>query len=388
MKLFAKFSNPNEMEEQLSRNIKEIENFFNKENIFLDPKNLINCKIKFLLSYHLFLLKLGQSFILNEKKELLFNYLISKNFDYDKHIIDISCVFGIINVNVKNKIINEIVEIRNNFSCTHSLNKDKDIDFYESKIEWLNTEIINVSNYKMNNIDTITNINDIDRGLMFLDFEINMNQLNFEQLKRDKFKKFFNYLKNDNVFIDKFCCWLIKNNNHIGSKLIEDILTEAPNLYNEIFDKCFSNSDKYVSLITIDKIYKLNNEFIKRDQLEKITDILNGWFSQEEPYYEFSNVNSILKTDIIYKFIFEYCIHKNEEFIKKIYIWILKEGNKNKLIAFNIELFEKRIWEESESTKKIILSLYKNDRNLFDIRMKESIFVDVFNDIKKENQNE
>ena len=387
MKSFAKFfNNSNEMEKQINENLYEIEFFL--ESFLKTEKKLIDYKILFLLKYNLFLLKLGKTVILNKKQQLLFDYLKSRNFDYDKCIIDFSLVLRLINPNNKNKI-NELVKIRNNFSISHALNTNLEIQEYEDYINWFEIQINNLEKSKDNNYkDRINNTKDIEKNLLFLHFITEINELDINKIKKDKYKNFTLYLK-DYEFIEWICDWLIDNNDYIGSKLIIDILNdEDPWLYDNLFEKCILYEDKYISLITIDKIYKLNNEFIKKKHLEKLTDIFNEWFIQEEPFYEFSNVNSILKTDILYKYIFEHCIHKSENFIKEIYIWILKNGNKNGLIAFNIKIFERRIWDESESTKRLILSLYENNKNLFDIRMKESIYTDICNDIEKVVWNE
>lgn len=385
MKSFARFNNSNEMEKQINENLYEIKFFL--ESFSKTEKKLIDYKILFLLKYNLFLLKLGKIVIFKYKKQqLLFDYLKSRNFDYDKCIIEFSLVLRLIDPDNKNKI-NEVVKIRNNFSISHALNTNLEIQEYEDYINWFEIQINNLEKNKDNNYkDRINNTKDIEKNLLFLYFITEINELDINKIKKGKYKKFTWYLKHDEEFIELICDWLIDNNDYIGSKLIINILNNG--LYENLFKKCILYEDKYISLITIDKIYKSNNEFIKKKHLEKLTDIFNEWFFREEPFYEFSNVNSILKTDILYKYIFEYCIHRFEKFIKKIYIWILKGGNKNGLIAFNIKIFEKRIWDESESTKRSILSLYENNKKLFDIRMKESIYPDICNDIEKVVWNE
>ncbi|MBR3571157.1 MAG: hypothetical protein IKL15_00635, partial [Mycoplasmataceae bacterium] len=146
MKSFASFNNSNEMEKQINENLCEI-NFF-LESFSKTEKKLIDYKILFLLKYNLFLLKLGKIVIFKYKKQqLLFDYLKSRNFDYDKCIIDFSLVLRLIDPDNKNKI-NEVVKIRNNFSISHALNTNLKIQEYEDYINWFEIQINNLEKNK------------------------------------------------------------------------------------------------------------------------------------------------------------------------------------------------------------------------------------------------
>lgn len=333
------------------KEIKEIA-IYNKNEIEKNLKLGVTSHLKFFLIHQLLYTTI---FIKISKTKHFKNFFkCLKQFSF-KNIEENTLLFSLgiklIDLNEYLVIKNVWLNYRNQNSIAHSFNnllKDFEI---ETVIEEIDKKIKQINNREIVKISRSVDLNEVNSSILIFEiFDENKNikiceAYNNKNKSKPSIKEAIDNINNKDVVFDFFIQLLIEKSETIflnnSKKKVIDILKIISNeTKNKLLIRLKETTFSFHSYKIFNEILEIDEELINKNII-LIEDIVKKWQNEQNDYYEFKEINFILKSKLFYKMIDRKWIHDKRSNLIDFYKWVVFDGNKNGLLAYNVEILEK-----------------------------------------------